>query len=79
MAFQIFFYWDWFIILNMGLFAFSNGYNSTLNMIFGPMNVKDEHKEKAGMIMAFHLVGGIFAGSLVALLLGMVNFPVPPY
>lgn len=63
----------------MALFALTNGYNSTLNMIYGPMGVKDEHKEKAGMIMAFHLVGGIFIGSLVAMLMGMITFPAAPY
>lgn len=63
----------------MGLFAFTNGYNSTLNMIYGPMSVRDEHKEKAGMIMAFNLVGGIFIGSLVAMLSGMITFPNAPY
>jgi len=63
----------------MGLFAFTNGYNSTLNMIYGPMGVRDEHKEKAGMIMAFNLVGGIFIGGLVAMLSGMFKFPAAPY
>lgn len=57
---------DWFKIVNMMVFALTNGYNSTLLMIYGPSIVRDEHKERAGMTMSFHLVGGIFAGSLIA-------------
>lgn len=66
---------DWFRIVNMALFAFTNGYNSTLLMIYGPTGVQNEHKERAGIIMSFHLVGGIFAGSLVAIGMGKINFP----
>jgi hypothetical protein len=57
---------DWFRILNMALFSITNGYNSTLLMIYGPSLVKDADKERAGLIMSFHLVGGIFLGSLIA-------------
>jgi len=57
---------DWFRFVNMFLFAFTNGYNSTLCMIFGPMIVKNSLKERAGLIMSFHLVGGIFVGALIA-------------
>lgn len=62
-----FLYSDWFMMVHMAIFAFTNGFGSTMNMIFGPMLVHDEHKEKAGMIMAFHLVGGICFGSFVAM------------
>jgi len=57
---------DWFRITNMALFALSNGYNSTLLMIYGPSMVEDENKERAGLLMSFHLVGGIFVGALIA-------------
>lgn len=57
---------DWFRIVNMALFSLTNGYNSTLLMIYGPTIVKDADKERAGLIMSFHLVGGIFLGSLIA-------------
>ena len=57
---------DWFRILNMALFAFSNGYNSTLLMIYGPQFADENSKERAGILMSFHLVGGIFFGSLIA-------------
>ena len=65
---------DWFSILNMALFAITNGYNSTLLMIYGPMMAKEEHREKAGIIMGFNLVGGIFFGALVALGMGQLEF-----
>ena len=55
------------MIINMIVFAFTNGYGSTLTMMYAPSLVKDEHKEKAGMMMAFHLVGGIALGSFVAI------------
>jgi len=66
---------DWFKLLNMALFSITNGYNSTVLMGFGPSLVKDEHKERAGIIMSFHLTGGIFAGSFVAIAMGSINFP----
>lgn len=57
---------DWFRLFNMAIFALTNGYNSTLCMIYGPSLVEDKNKERAGLLMSFHLVGGIFAGALVA-------------
>ena len=57
---------DWFRITNMALFALTNGYNSTLCMIYGPSLANNLNKEKAGIIMSFNLVGGIFFGSLIA-------------
>ena len=53
-------------MINIILFAFTNGYCSTLAMIYGPMVVNDNEREKSGQIMSFHLVFGIFLGSLVA-------------
>ena len=58
---------DWFKIVNMSLFAFTNGYWGTCLMIFGPNWVNHKGKEKTGMIMNIHLVGGIFIGSLFAI------------
>jgi hypothetical protein len=57
---------DWFKILNMILFALSNGYNGTLLMIYGPQEVDTEYKESAGMVCNLHLLGGIFMGCLFA-------------
>lgn len=73
--YHVILYHDFLMILNMIGFAFTNGYGSTLTMMFAPSLVKDEHKEKAGMIMAFHLVGGIMMGAFVAI--GFSNLTPP--
>lgn len=53
----------------MAIFAFSNGFVSTLGMMLGPERVMcKEEKETAGHIMSFALVSGILLGSLLALL-----------
>uniref|UniRef100_A0A7S0FYT7 Uncharacterized protein n=1 Tax=Pyrodinium bahamense TaxID=73915 RepID=A0A7S0FYT7_9DINO len=58
----------WEVVL-MGLFAFSNGFVSTLGMMLGPERVCfKEEKETAGHIMSFSLASGILVGSLLALL-----------
>ena len=57
---------DWFKIVNMILFSFTNGYWGTSLMVYGPNCVHHAGKEKAGMIMSIHLIGGVFLGSLLA-------------
>lgn len=57
---------DWFRIVNMAIFAITNGYNSTLLMMFGPSMVESHELERTGIIMGTHLVGGIFFGSIIA-------------
>jgi hypothetical protein len=52
----------------MALFAFTNGYLVTVNMIQAPMNVEDEEKETAGFMMTFPLHFGILSGSFLALI-----------
>ena len=55
---------SWFMILNMSLFSFTNGFSSSLAMGFGPSNVPDDSKGVAGNMMSFHLIFGIFVGTL---------------
>ena len=64
---------DWFKIVNMSLFAFTNGYWGNWLMIYGPNWVNHKGKEKAGMMMNIHLVGGIFIGSLIATIFIYLN------
>eukprot|EP00927_Polykrikos_kofoidii_P051039 TRINITY_DN44854_c0_g1_i1.p1 TRINITY_DN44854_c0_g1~~TRINITY_DN44854_c0_g1_i1.p1 ORF type:complete len:419 (+),score=45.04 TRINITY_DN44854_c0_g1_i1:52-1308(+) len=54
----------------MALFAFSNGYVSTLSMMLGPQQrgLKTDEQEVAASIMSTSLVSGILLGSLFALL-----------
>ena len=51
-------------LLNMALFSFTNGYSSSLAMGYGPSNVSDENKSIAGNMMSFHLIFGIFIGTM---------------
>lgn len=60
-----FFAADWWIVLNMAIFAFTNGHFSTLSMMYGPGNFPGK-EEIAGKMMAFYLTAGIFVGSVIA-------------
>jgi len=60
---------DWWIIVNIVLFSFSNGAGSTLAMIYGTADFEEKDKEDAGKMMVFFLTGGIFFGSLLAQLI----------
>ena len=51
----------------MAAFALTNGYLGSLGMMFGPSNVEDIDREKAGFIMSTSLNLGIFMGSHLAL------------
>lgn len=51
---------DGFPYLFMAIFAFSNGYCSTLATMFAPTRVEEHEKEAAGAIIAFALNLGIF-------------------
>ena len=53
---------DYFKLLHCILFGFLNGYHCNRLMVFGPAMVPDELKETAGIVMNWHLVGGIFGG-----------------
>eukprot|EP00118_Oscarella_pearsei_P004230 m.17713 g.17713 ORF g.17713 m.17713 type:complete len:439 (+) comp27542_c0_seq1:111-1427(+) len=54
---------DAFPVVFMALMALSNGYLSTLAMMYGPGLVPDKDKETAGTMMAFFLGGGLVSGS----------------
>jgi len=60
---------NYFAPIVMILFAFTNGYFSTLAMIFGPAGTEPEESEVASTIMSFSLNFGIFCGSFFSLLL----------
>lgn len=60
---------DYLSFLTMALFAASNGWCSTLAMIYGPQQVQHpDEQHRAGVIMELGLIIGIFAGSVFALL-----------
>ncbi|CAI2366524.1 unnamed protein product [Moneuplotes crassus] len=56
---------DWFRIIHIFLFAATNGYNVSLAMPLGPEQVKDSDKERAAMIMNFHLIAGVCIGTVL--------------
>ena len=60
---------NYFAPLVMIIFAFTNGYFSTVAMIFGPMVTSPEEYTTASTIMSFSLNFGIFCGSFFALLM----------
>lgn len=60
---------DWFIITNMVLFSFSNGYVSTLCSVKAPGTVSEEKRGQVGGFIGITLTLGIFLGSLCALAL----------
>ena len=61
---------DWFKILNMIIFAFSNGYVSTLCAVKAPNCANDDLKESVGMFISIFLTGGIMLGAVFAIGVG---------
>lgn len=58
--------------LIMALMAVTNGYVSTLSMMYGPKRVGEDDAEAAGSIMVFALTLGLFTGSLVSYLVLLI-------
>jgi hypothetical protein len=58
---------DWFKIVNMVFFAFTNGYCSTLCAIKSPSRAPEDSKEVVGTFVGLFITTGIVLGSLVAL------------
>jgi hypothetical protein len=57
---------DWFRILNISIFAYTMGYNTAVVMIFGTQKIKNTEKQRAGILMNFHLNIGQCVGTLIA-------------
>lgn len=77
---------NWASFVIMMAFALTNGYFGTLAMMFGPINVEDNEKDTAGMIMSVFLQLGIFSAVLFALFIlylvqpcNLPEFLVPSY
>lgn len=63
---------DWFKILNMALFAISNGYLSTLCAIKAPQTVEGERKGQVGAFIGITISTGIMLGSILAYAMGAI-------
>jgi Nucleoside transporter len=61
---------DWFKLLNMALFALSNGYCSTQCAIKSPSRAPDDSKESVGTFVGVFITLGIVTGSICALGVG---------
>lgn len=64
---------DAFPIIFMILFALSNGYLSTLSMMFGPTMVSARHSNLAGTIMIFCLTFGLLSGSTLSFVMLLIS------
>ena len=60
---------DWFIILNMVVFAFSNGYVSTLCAVKAPGTVEEGRRGQVGSLIGIIITFGIFVGATFAIAL----------
>jgi hypothetical protein len=58
---------DLFCLVNMALFALTNGYATGINMSYAPQMVDEEEKETSGFMMSFPLTFGILVGCFLAL------------
>ena len=63
---------DWFKVLNMVLFAFTNGWLSSLCVIITPEHVKQSERGEIGALINPTIVGGILIGSILAIPLEQV-------
>ena len=63
---NIFWAYDWFIILNLALFSITNGYVSTLCAVKAPQTVEGEAKGQVGGFVGITISTGIVIGSLLA-------------
>lgn len=66
---------DWFKIINMVLFALTNGYCSTQCAVKAPSRAPDDSKEQVGGLISIFLTTGILMGSLIAIGMGKIHFP----
>jgi len=57
---------DWFIICNMILFAFTNGYTNTLCAVKAPNSVPPEQAGQVGGMIGVIITFGILIGTVIA-------------
>ena len=70
---------DWFIILNLAIFSFSNGYVSTLCAVKAPQTVEGEAKGQVGGFIGITISTGIVIGSLLAYAMLQLIKATPEY
>ena len=70
---------DWFKLTNLALFAFSNGWQTSLCAINAPEYVQQSERGDVGALINPAIVGGILAGSLLAIPMLQVIKLTPGY
>lgn len=63
---------DWYFVVFMFLFGFSNGHFSTLCMQYGPREVELRNASTAGSMLAFMISVGLLGGALLSFVLTML-------
>lgn len=63
----------WVAMITMGIFALSNGYLTSSLFTLGPRGVKNNYKEAVGFLLSAALIGGICAGTFLALAFKQVD------
>lgn len=63
---------DWFKLINMILFAFTNGFISTQCAMKAPSRAREDSKEQVGTFIGTFLSTGILVGSVVAIGMGNI-------
>lgn len=63
---------DWFRLLNLALFALSNGYVSTLCTVLAPQMVSKDQQQQVGLFNSIFLCLGITLGSIVQIPVGLI-------
>ena len=61
-------------LINLILFAFSNGFISTRASILAPGMVPDSQKEQIGVSNFMFLAGGLFSGCVIAVFYGKIFY-----
>ena len=69
---------NWFKLLNMATFAFSNGYVSTLCAVKAPSTVPFAMRSQVGAFIGTTITLGILLGSTLALMMGPILKQAPP-
>jgi hypothetical protein len=60
-------------MVTMAIFALSNGYLTSSLFTLGPKGVKNNYKEAVGFLLSLALIGGICAGTFLALAFKEIN------
>ena len=64
---------DWFPMMNLVLFGFSNGYCLTLLAIKAPSKAPLDHKDSVGIFVGIFITLGIVLGSAISIPVNLIK------